>query len=309
MTPVLIPFSLWTTQRPDAAPESAYLAKTDLPHLRQWLSKAKRTEVHHDPDASPYLAALSPPHERALAQTMGWPILDGLLPWAAQAASRPGHWAFMTLCHWHVSNGQVTLSDPAQLQIDAETDEVLFNAMKGFFAEDGITLYRHLPGQWLAESALFANLPTASIDRVIGRNIDPWLVRGDNLLRRLQNEMQMLLYTHPVNDGRSMTINSFWLHGTGELLTVNAVNTADITVVDTLRRSALEQDFVGWVEAWQEVDAKVLATQPSRLVLCGEHEFHVYDLAAPSLLQRLRHFISPNTLSQVLCVPPLKEQD
>ena len=91
--------------------------------------------------------------------------------------------------------------------------------------------------------------------------------------------------------------------------TVNAVNTANITVVDTLRRSALEQDFVGWVEAWQEVDAKVLATQPSRLVLCGEHEFHVYDLTAPSLLQRLRQFISPTTLSQALCVPPLKEQD
>ena len=96
----------------------------------------------------------------------------------------------------------------------------IFEAMQGFFAQDGIALYRYAPGQWLAQSDVFANLPTASLDRVIGRNIDPWLVGGATptgpatLLRRLQNEMQMLLYTHGVNANRG----SFGCQQNGQML-------------------------------------------------------------------------------------------
>jgi hypothetical protein len=290
-------------------------ARGEFAHLRAWLARAQRKVVQKDPNAAPWLATLSPPRERALAQTMGWPLVDGLLPWAQAAAKNrgdhEGDWAFITLCNWHVSNGQVTMSDPAHLQIDDATDAQLFNAMQPFFAEDGITLQRYKPGQWLAQSPVFANLPTASVDRVIGRNIDPWLVGGDNLLRRLQNEMQMLLYTHPVNDARAMAmamaINSFWVHGTGSLtesLSASSNDHVDVRVVNSLRSSALNQDFLGWLDAWKEVDSQVMSQatlQPiSRLVLCGEHEFHVYESAAPTLYQRLRARFAPVALHNVL---------
>ena len=334
----LIPFSLWTTH----GPEASVLAKADLPHLRTWLTQAQRVDVHVDAVQEPLLATLSLPHERAWAQAVGWPTTDGGLPWAARAAAAQGlmansateGWAFITLCNWHVSNGQVTLGDPAYLQIDEATDSALFNAMQSFFAEDGIALHPHKPGQWLAQSPLLADLLTASVDRVIGRNIDPWLVGSHvaadalspaaKLLRRLQNEMQMLLYTHAVNDGRSLTINSFWVHGTGALPSdATAGNTAEANkpaqqepaVIHTLRQSALQQDLIGWLEAWQHVDAHVIAPmlarvaagEPQRLVLCGEHEFHVYDSAAPSLWQRLRTHLAPTSLDTVLAVAPLKD--
>jgi hypothetical protein len=322
----LIPFSLWTLQ----GPEASVLAKAELPNLHAWLAQAKRMEVQVDPVQEPLLATLSPPHERAWALDAGWPAIDGRLPWAARAAAERGlatnnatdGWAFITLCNWHVSNGQVTLGDPAYLQIDESTDATLFKAMQSFFAEDGIALHPYKPGQWLAQSPLLADLPTASIDRVIGRNIDPWLVGSHvtaealspaaKLLRRLQNEMQMLLYTHPVNDGRSLTINSFWVHGTGAL---SPTTRAEPKVIHNLRQSALQQDLIGWLEAWQHVDAHVIAPmlarvadgEPQRLVLCGEHEFHVYDSAVPSLWQRLRTQFAPTSLDTVLAVAPLKD--
>lgn len=322
----LIPFSLWTLQ----GPEASVLAKAELPNLRTWLAQAKRVDVQVDAVQEPLLATLSPPHERAWAKAVGWPAQDGCLPWAARAAAERGlvsnnatdGWAFINLCNWHVSNGQVTLGDPAYLQIDETTDATLFKAMQSFFAEDGITLHPYKPGQWLAQSPLLADLPTASLDRVIGRNIDPWLVGSHTsaellspaakLLRRLQNEMQMLLYTHPVNDGRGLTINSFWVHGTGAL---SPATSAEPQVVNTLRESALQQDLIGWLEAWQHVDAHVIAPmlarvaagEPQRLVLCGEHEFHVYDSAAPSIWQRLRTRFAPTSLDTVLAVAPLKD--
>ena len=342
----LIPFSLWTTH----GAEASLLAKAELPNLRAWLAQARRVDVQVDKVQEPLLATLSPPHERAWALSLGWSATDGAIPWAARAAhqtheAQASHaslestasssgWAFITLCNWHVSNGQVTLGDPAYLQIDEATDDTLFKAMQSFFAEDGIALHPYKPGHWLAQSPLLVDLPTASLDRVIGRNIDPWLVGSHvaadalspaaKLLRRLQNEMQMLLYTHPVNDGRSLTINSFWVHGTGALssdATGGSVAEAgkpalhEPAVIHTLRQSALQQDLIGWLEAWQHVDANIIAYmlarvsagEPQRLVLCGEHEFHVYDSTAPSFWQRLRTRFAPTSLDTVLAVAPLKD--
>ena len=324
----LIPFSRWTTH----GPEASVLAKLQLPNLRAWLAQAKRVAVDADKVQAPLLAPLTPPHERAWAQATGGAVLDGCMPWAAHAAAAQGlvsdnathGWAFITLCNWHVSNGQVTLGDPTDLQLDEATDTTLRQAMQGFFAEDGIALYPYQPGQWLAQSPLFVDLPTASLDRVIGRNIDPWLVGSQvaadalspaaKLLRRLQNEMQMLLYTHPVNEGRSLTVNSFWVHGTGALPATPPTRQAP-ALVNTLRQSALQQDLMAWLEAWQHVDATVIAPllvrvaagAPQRLVLCGEHEFHVYDSAAPSLWQRLHTRLAPISLDTVLAAAPLKD--
>lgn len=326
----LLPFSLWTLQ----GPEASVLAKAELPNLRAWLAQSQRVAVQADEVQAPLLATLTPPHERAWAQTVGWSVADGCLPMAAHAAMAQGRvvgntsaWAFISLCNWHVSNGQVTLGDPAHLQLDEATDAVLFQAMQGFFAEDGIVLYPYKPGQWLAQSALFVDLPTASLDRVIGRNIDPWLLGGHTtgllspaaqLLRRLQNEMQMLLYTHPVNEGRRLTINSFWVHGTGAL-PASQVTRSEPVVVHTLRESALQHDLIGWLEAWQHVDGHVIAPmlacimagdaagETQRLVLCGEHEFHVYDSAKPSLWQRVRQRFAPTSFDTVLAVAPLKD--
>ena len=317
MTTTVLPFSLWTVQ----GPEADLLAQAELPHLRAWLAQSQRTQVLVDaePDAG-RLATYTPPHERVLAKVQGWSFADGCLPWAAHAAAAQGldaskPWAFVTLCNWHVSNGQVTLGDPAHLGIEAETNQVLFNAMRTFFAEDGIALHPHREGVWLAQSPLFDNLPTASLDRVIGRNIDPWLV-GHAVLRRLQNEMQMLLYTHAVNEGRALTINSFWVHGAGALpqaMASNQSHVPDAACVAALRAAALQQDLVGWLEAWQAVDVEVI--QPllqtlqtptpqtqTQLVLCGDHVAHVYEAMAPTWWQSLMHKFKKMSMNQVIGV-------
>ena len=97
----------------------------------------------------------------------------------------------------------------------------LLAAMEPYFAEDGITLTYQAPLRWLARGELFRTLPTASLDRVIGQTIDRWMPAGDagRSLRRLQQEMQMLLYTLPLNDARQrgglLPVNSFWASGSG----------------------------------------------------------------------------------------------
>lgn len=329
----VLPYALWTVHESERAALAQALNALALPHLRAWVARSQRRVMAQEPATGWAPAPLSLPHERLQAQALGWPVVDGCLPWAAQRAAElglqgvssdtgaPAAWGFISLCNWHVSNGQVTLSHPAQLALDDGTDLALFNAMAPFFTEDGFTLHRDVPGRWLVYSTLLADVPTASLERVIGRNIDPWLVGGDapsgvaKLLRRLQNEMQMLLYTHAVNTHRAVSINSFWLHGTGALPAAPTHGPVPLTVVNSLRDSALQQDLMGWLDAWQRVDAEVIAPlwaavsegQTVQLVLSGEHEHHVYDSAKPGLWQRLRGHFQPLTLDTVLAVTAPKE--
>ena len=71
---------------------------------------------------------------------------------------------------------------------------------------------------WRAKGALFKDLPFAPLERVVGQHVNAWMPSASKArsLQRLQSEMQMLLYQHPVNDQRSLqgkwTVNSFWVH-------------------------------------------------------------------------------------------------
>ena len=302
----VLSFARWPVQ----GREGAWLAELDLPHLRQWLTQAQRVDGPVWPSAHAE-AALTPAHEQALAHASDWPVADGQVPWAAQAALQAGlatpttaqGWGFVSLCHWQVSNGQVTLADPVQLHVSADEDQALMAAMQNFFAEDGLTLHPYRPGCWLVQSALLVDLPTASLDRVVGQDVNAWLVGCEcaqlsaaaNTLRRLQNEMQMLLYTHAVNAQRARAINSFWLHGTGRWQ-AHLTQAAHVRVVHTLRESALQQNGQAWLDAWREVDAQVLPAllqavaqgQPQRLALCGPNSVQVYESQTRSWWQRWR---------------------
>ena len=337
----VVPYALWSGHGVSAN----WPANDDLPFLRQWLRCVQRTSVMHEAPHGLLPTSLAMPHEIAQAQAFSLDVADGCVPWAALAASQQhlsatqSAWAFVTLCNWHVSNGQVTMGDPAHLQIDADTDAQLFEAMQDFFAQDGIALYPFARGQWLAQSDVFAGLPTASLDRVIGRNIDPWLVGGAKptgsatKLRRLQNEMQMLLYTHPVNANRSLAINSLWWHGAGALLSnlkenvTNAkqpsgspawMDAPQAQAIADLRNATLQQDWQAWTQAWKHLDQSLFAdllqrTQKSeaiQVVLCGEDVRHTYATRPASIWSRLKSMakrLGGTSLHACLVVPSRSE--
>jgi hypothetical protein len=286
------------------------LAGLRLPHLARLLA---RSRVQRNPEHP--AQRLSTVHEWAQAESWGWPLADGLLPWAAWHAQALGldtrgeqAWAVFTLCHWHVAQGQVILESPASLAVTAEESDALRQAMQAYCAQDGITLHPWVPGQWLAASDLFRGLPTASVDRGVGQAVeDGWVGAGLNPpspaaqhLRRLQNEMQMLFYTHACNETRRPAINSFWISGTGDLAAANARGVPSVTAaraastpaaispplaggapapawqhpaVQRLHQAAHMRHVAAWVEAWHELDDQLLAplaaTPTAELVLCG----------------------------------------
>ena len=257
--------------------------------------------------------SLSTPHERVLAQVQGLDVaVDGLIPWAALEANTGTEkaWTFITPCHWTMGREHATMTDPAALALTPKDSQTLLAAMQPYFATEGITLHYAAPERWLAEGEVFRTMPTASLDRVLGRNVDAWLPGTDTApsLRRLQNEMQMLLYAHPLNDERSakrlLPVNSFWISGTGAL-NQPVQQTQKIKVPRTLAQAAFKDDWVAYAKAWGETDAIGIAQllvqqnagQAVQLSLCGERSAQTFETTAQSFFNKIsRLFKKTNPL-------------
>jgi len=158
--------------------------------------------------------SLSPPHERALAAAWRWQGGDGLLPFAAHAAAGDGvatgtlAWALLTPSHWQLGRDDVTLLDPAVLALAEPESRALFASAGELFASEGFAVAWGSTDRWYAARDDLQGFATASLDRVIGRNVDQWLrARGDGapvaaLVRRLQSEALLVFHSHEANERR-----------------------------------------------------------------------------------------------------------
>ena len=307
-TSLLIPYAASTADGCQQA-----LQGLALPHLDRLLARLSPHTAQTDTGEE---TSFTPPHERALARALGLPFDDGRTPWAAwhrHQQGQPAHgqaWAFITPCQWHVSTDHITLRDPDSLGLDEAASRVLLAIVAPWFAEDGIALHYDQPTRWLASGALFDGLATASLERVLLRDVRPWMpepraAQAARTLHRLHSEMQMLLYTHAFNDERAArglpVVNSFWVHGTGPLPTPAPTPTTVPTVPTTLRDAALREDWRTWATAWAALDSGPVADllrqsesgAPVQLTLCGERNAQGFHSAPRGLAQRIQGFFRP----------------
>lgn len=304
---LLIPFA---SALSDAA--SHVLRDLPLPSLSELLG---RLSLATRDDADAY--TLSPPHERARAAAAGWEGADGCLPFAAHAAAADGvevgdfAWGLITPSHWHVGRDHVTLADPAALNLTEDESRTAFESVRELFESEGFRFEWGSPSRWYAAHECLVELPCASLDRVIGRNVELWM-RGSEarssqakLVRRLQSELQLLLYPHPLNEEREergeLSLNSFWLSGCGRF---QADERDALQVNDVLRAPLLAEDWAAWADAWRTLDSGDVAEwlEASRagrkvaLTLCGERSAHRFENEPLSLRERLgRRWHAPQT--------------
>ncbi|OHX10897.1 hypothetical protein [Chromobacterium sphagni] len=132
-----------------------------------------------------------------------------------------GEWLFADPVHLRVDRDRALLADVGVMQIAMDEAQALIDALNRHFGEDGLAFHPLRPGRWL----LNVQQPlAASFDPlwdVVGEDINRHLPQGEHGLAwsRMLNELQMLLYTQPLNDERELrgdlAINSVWLWGEG----------------------------------------------------------------------------------------------
>jgi hypothetical protein len=208
---LVLPFAL-------PAPEFASdLARAlEAPALAALLS---RTSSHTLAPAHPAARAL--PHELWLAQTLG--LQSGGQPGFAAAAMRgyglqpgAGTWFIVNPAHIDIARSHLSMADPRHLGLGTEDSRELFEAARPSFEEAGYALEYGDAATWFMRADDWADMDTASPDAALGMNLTDWMPTGPRALayRKLQNEVQMVWFTHPTNAAREArrlpTVNAFW---------------------------------------------------------------------------------------------------
>jgi hypothetical protein len=299
------------------------LPSLQLPYLTQLLHRLTPTQSFGSSEST-----LTPPHEQALAQTWGWHGEDGLWPWAAWWAQIDGvlnqepaesAWGLIQPTHWRAGRDHITLMPPEDLALTEAESRTLFEALKPLFVDEGFAWIWGDATRWYAAHPSLGHVPCASLDRAIGQNIHAWLGANDanpgrqqtlRLIRRLQSEAQLLLYTHPLNEAREargqLSVNSVWISGCGVHQAVPAGR--EVQIISTLREPALQGDAAAWVTAWQQLDQgpvqaalnAVSLGEPFTLTLCGDSKAQTFECAPRSIVQKIRSWWSPNPIQAVL---------
>ncbi len=270
-----------------------------------WLASYPGQHPSH-PLHLPALAALlglsrghwAPPRhtDALLAEALGLrnDVSHALLRRSGEASppSPDGHWLCCDPVHLHFARDTLLLADASGLAITRQEADTLMAGLNDTFSDIG-RFEAPAPDRWyvhLQERPAPHFHPLADVN---GRPVQLFLPEGSEVGRwaRLSNELEVWLYSHPVNAAREAagqrTINGVWLWGAGagqadctpQVTAVQAcqpfalglARLAGVTatpanryapatgttlaLVEALQRPALHHDQNAWTDALQQLES------------------------------------------------------
>jgi len=164
------------------------------------------------------------PHETWLARALG--LIGAGQPAFAGAAMRAygldaggGIWFIVNPVHIEIARTHLMMGDPRYLGLSELDSRALFDAAAPYVQEAGHALLYGDAQTWFLRADDWAGLDTATPDAALGMDLTDWMPLGERAaaFRRLQNEVQILWHTHPVNAAREArrmpAVNAFWPWG------------------------------------------------------------------------------------------------
>ncbi len=215
-------------------------------------------------------------------------------------------WAVAAPLHAALGLTDLTVVDSAMLSLSEEDSRALCAAADAHLREDGVRLHFVDTHRWLASSERAIDVLTERPDYLIGEALRPNLPRGKDgrLVERWMNELQMLLYTHPVNLAREdrglPPINVVWLWGFGACGSPLTSSAKDIHCAEFLFSHALRNgDLPAWQAAWTTLASRILAADT---IILGDAQPRIrLRIEQPSPLSRFfAKFKAKPTLANVL---------
>lgn len=199
-----------------------------------------------------------------------------------------GGWAKLYWCNLEPGMDDMTLHPPHVLHIAPQDAKALLRLVGGWVKQEGMTLYALDNRSCWAQASWLADTPSVPLRRVACQGVAHWLNpkernKGLNRLLFLQNEVQMLLHEHPINEARlqqgQKPVNSFWLSGAGALPTgYDREQQHNLEYINALENATIAGDWRAWAVAWKELDERLVPQwqahadrgMPLKLTLCGD---------------------------------------
>ena len=146
---------------------------------------------------------------------------NAALAWQ-QAGNDAGarYWLFAAPVHLVLQRDSFSLAEPAPLLLQPDECAALTNVLNQHFGADEMQFFWH-ETRWFLSLKINPNIQTTPLQLVINKDINAFLPTGEGAIQwaKLQNEIQMLLFDHPVNLAREAKqlppVNSIWCYGLG----------------------------------------------------------------------------------------------
>lgn len=133
-----------------------------------------------------------------------------------------GYWMYAAPVHLVLQRDTFSLAAPVPLPLETDEAQALTSALNQHFAAEGMRFF-WLENRWFLRLDVDPNIATSSLEGALNKDINAFLPTGEGALRwaKFQNELQMLLFAHPVNLARERdhlpAVNSIWFDGGGTL--------------------------------------------------------------------------------------------
>jgi hypothetical protein len=263
---LVLPFAL---PAPEFAPDLT--RSLDAPALAALLS---RTAAHQRPPYDERARAL--PHETWLARALG--LEQYGQPAFAAAAMRgfglepaDGTWFIINPSHIEIARSHLLMPDLRQLGLAEDDSRALFAAARPLFEEAGYRLEYGDADTWFMRADDWTGMDTATPDAAVGINLTDCMPAGPRALayRKLQNEVQMLWFTHPANAAREArrqgAVNAFWLWGGANAATQHPAGATTLVAAQAGTHAAPQKAGGGKVIATFETPGWLSALGSNRL--------------------------------------------
>lgn len=148
-------------------------------------------------------------------------------PLGAIAANADGvdvgdsYWMRADPVHLVLQRDSFSLGDPVPLTISPEHAVQLITVLNTHFTQDGLMFCLGQSGAWYLRWLSRPDIRTHLPESAIGRNVHSFMPQGSaaGKWRTMLNEIQMLLFEHPLNLEREAAgghaVNSIWISGGG----------------------------------------------------------------------------------------------
>ena len=130
------------------------------------------------------------------------------------------YWLYAVPVHLVLQRDSFTLAAPAPLPLESGEIDALTASLNKHFEADRMQFFWH-ENQWFLRLENNPNIVTTAPEAAINKDVSKFLPTGEVAIKwaSFSNEIQMLLFEHPVNIAREAkglpAINSIWCYGGG----------------------------------------------------------------------------------------------
>lgn len=132
------------------------------------------------------------------------------------------YWFYAVPVHLVLQRDSFSLVEPVPLSLDKIEADALTTSLNKHFEQDDMRFFWH-ENQWFLALQHNPHIETTAPEVAINKEVSRFLPTGAGAIKwaSFQNELQMLLFEHAVNQSREIkgqpAVSSIWCYGGGQL--------------------------------------------------------------------------------------------